>query len=354
MPLYLGAKHLDRKGWICHNSDLVNELFDLNKDQFAAISDGTYVYCQKSSNNQFQRKTYSGQKKRHLVKPLVICATDGYIVDVFGPYAATDNDATILRDIMEKEKRPAIGNFDEIFLEGDLFLLDRGFRDIALELKNKYKLLPKLPTCVSPEQKFLTTKEANESRFVTKCRWVIEAINGIFEQSFRSLKDVSNKILPHIIDDFRIAAALVNCYKRRLFSDGDQQVDIAKKMKSLYTKENHLERKVKNLKINKKYFEQIDETSVIDFPKIKDLNLIRENITLGSYQLKQCHGYLEEFFSMNGRHSLFISGEKFLTKKNNHLVCAEIQSRHVNRTKYKVFVEYSPNIDQIESIKGKA
>lgn len=57
---------------------------------------------------------------------------------------------------------------------------------------------------------------------------------------------------------------------------------------------------------------------------------------------------------MNGRHSLFISGEKFLTKKNNHLVCAEIQSRHVNRTKYKVFVEYSPNIDQIESIKGKA
>ena len=96
MPLYLGAKHLDRKGWICHNSDLVNELFDLNKDQFAAISDGTYVYCQKSSNNQFQRKTYSGQKKRHLVKPFVICATDGYIVDVFGPYAATDNDAIIL------------------------------------------------------------------------------------------------------------------------------------------------------------------------------------------------------------------------------------------------------------------
>ena len=84
------------------------------------------------------------------MKPLVICATDGYIVDVFGPYAATDNDATILRDIMEKEKRPAIGNFDELFLEGDLFLLDRGFRDIAFELKHKYTLSPKSPTCVSP------------------------------------------------------------------------------------------------------------------------------------------------------------------------------------------------------------
>ena len=349
----LGAKHLDRNAWISHNSDLVNELFDLKKSQFAAIADGTYVYCQKSSNNMFQRKTYSGQKKRHLVKPFVICATDGYIVDVFGPYAATDNDAIILSDIMEKEKRPDVGNFDEILLDGDLFLLDRGFRDVALELKNRYKLLPKLPTCVSPDQKFLTTKEANDSRFVTKCRWVIEAINGIFEQSFRALKDVSNKILPHIIYDFRIAAAIINCYKRRLFSDGDKQLEIAKKMKYLSTKENHLEREIKNLKINNKYFEQIDATSVSDFPKINDLNQIRENIAIGSYQIKQCHGYLDEFLSMNGRNSLYISGEKFLTKKNNSLVCAEIQSRHVNRTKYKVFVEYEPHNDHINSIKGK-
>ena len=39
------------------------------------------------------------------------------------------------------------------------------------------------------------------------------------------------------------------------------------------------------------------------------------------------------------------------TKKNNSLVCAEIQSRHVNRTKNKVFVEYEPNNDHINSIK---
>ena len=104
VPLYLGAKHLDRQGWLSHNSILVNELFDLNNEKFAAIADATYIYCQKSSNNQVQRKTFSVQKNCHLVKPMVICASDGYIVDVFGPYPAKDNDATILRDIMKTEK----------------------------------------------------------------------------------------------------------------------------------------------------------------------------------------------------------------------------------------------------------
>ena len=42
---------------------------------------------------------------------MVICATDGYIVVVFGPYAAKDNDATIFRDILEHEKDPKNGDF---------------------------------------------------------------------------------------------------------------------------------------------------------------------------------------------------------------------------------------------------
>ena len=50
---------------------------------------------------------------------------------------------------------------------------------------------------------------------------VIEEINGIFVKPFRSLKDVSNKVLPLVKNDDIIAAALINRYKRRLFSDGD-------------------------------------------------------------------------------------------------------------------------------------
>ncbi len=55
MPFYLGAKHLNRDNWINHNSELVNELFDLNGQKFALIADATYIYYQKISNNLVQR-----------------------------------------------------------------------------------------------------------------------------------------------------------------------------------------------------------------------------------------------------------------------------------------------------------
>jgi hypothetical protein len=66
---------------------------------------GTYCYIQKSFNNEFQRKSYSVQKGRHLVKPFVLCTTDGQIVDIYGLYEATKNDATILLDILKKDKK---------------------------------------------------------------------------------------------------------------------------------------------------------------------------------------------------------------------------------------------------------
>ena len=37
--------------------------------------DGTYIYIQKSSNNEMQRRTYSFHKHKHLVKPMIITST---------------------------------------------------------------------------------------------------------------------------------------------------------------------------------------------------------------------------------------------------------------------------------------
>jgi hypothetical protein len=91
-----------------------------------------------------------------------------------------------------------------MLLKEDILLLDRGFRDVALELKQKYNLNPKLPTCVPPERKQLTTRKANESRFVTKCRWVIEVINSYFSQSYNALKNVRN-----IIKCFHISLKII-------------------------------------------------------------------------------------------------------------------------------------------------
>jgi hypothetical protein len=56
-------------------------------------------------------------------------------------------------------------------------------------------------------------------------------------------------MLPHIIKDYKIAGSSVNKFHRRLFSDGDNQIQIASKMKSLLNQQNHIDSVTQNLKI---------------------------------------------------------------------------------------------------------
>ena len=144
----------------------------MENDQFAIIADGTYIYCEKSSNNNFQKETYSLQKYRHSVKPFVTCSTNGYIIDIFGPYGARFNDAKILSSILKKHER-----FRNLLRPKDLVILDIGFRDCIQELKDKYDLIPKMPTC---SKKHLTSLQA-------KIRWIVEALNGIYKKLFTAL-----------------------------------------------------------------------------------------------------------------------------------------------------------------------
>ena len=54
--------------------------------------------------------------------------------------------------------------------EGDVMILDRGFRDAVIELENGYKLKVMMPNFLEKGQKQFTTNQANESRLVTKIR----------------------------------------------------------------------------------------------------------------------------------------------------------------------------------------
>ena len=44
-------------------------------DQLIIVMDSTYLYLQKSSNNEFQRRSFSMHKHRNLIKPMIITAT---------------------------------------------------------------------------------------------------------------------------------------------------------------------------------------------------------------------------------------------------------------------------------------
>ncbi|CAF2666879.1 unnamed protein product [Rotaria sp. Silwood2] len=83
VPNYPGTGNLSRLEAIDHNTSFPNEFFGQN---VTIIWDGTYFYTGKSSSHEFQRSTYSGQKKRHLVKFMSLCLPDGYCLDTLGPF----------------------------------------------------------------------------------------------------------------------------------------------------------------------------------------------------------------------------------------------------------------------------
>lgn len=103
----------------------------------------------------------------YYVKPLAVCTTTGYIIDFFGPYPATWNDAKILQDLLKDE------DFSNL-IEGGVLILDRGFSNIVNDLIALNEII-KMPSLKGKRKQF-TLKEGNFSRLVTKARLVVEEI----------------------------------------------------------------------------------------------------------------------------------------------------------------------------------
>lgn len=89
VPQNIGFQAITRQTYIeRHVTEFANELYNPEPltPQAIAVVDATYSYVQKSSCFRMPRQTYSQHKHRHLVKPTMIVAPDGYILSVLGPY----------------------------------------------------------------------------------------------------------------------------------------------------------------------------------------------------------------------------------------------------------------------------
>ena len=113
-------------------------------------------------------------------------------------------------------------SFKELFKPRDILLLDRGFRDCSTYLEEDHGPICHMPVCLPQSQKQLTTFQANVSRFVTKYRWVVEVINSHLKRSFKALSQVKNSTLLTVIEDYRIAGALINKFFSRLISNSNE------------------------------------------------------------------------------------------------------------------------------------
>lgn len=165
VPKYLGFENLSRECIVQNSTEMAKQLYCKRDDTEAVtIWDGTYIYCNKSQNHNLQRSTYSGQKLRNLVKPMICVTTNGTYIDIFGPFEAKENDAKIMENVFEK--------YGNIIIEksnpGDVMLVDRGFRDCRnLLLQHGFDV--KMPEFIQKDDKTgqLTTEKANASRLVT-------------------------------------------------------------------------------------------------------------------------------------------------------------------------------------------
>lgn len=114
VPKNLGFEAMSREMLLQSITNTANALYlDSNKDQVVLIADGTYVYVNKTKNFLKQKEFYSGHKFRHLFKPMVLVTTNGRFVEVFGPYKAIDNDATILKQIFETYDNQINGKLEQ-------------------------------------------------------------------------------------------------------------------------------------------------------------------------------------------------------------------------------------------------
>ncbi len=73
---YLGFEDMNRNTLLAHHQSVIaTELLTEGSNQVVLIADGIYLYCHKSSNNEFQRHTYSTHKHRHRIQPMIITAS---------------------------------------------------------------------------------------------------------------------------------------------------------------------------------------------------------------------------------------------------------------------------------------
>ncbi|XP_015125200.1 uncharacterized protein LOC107046987 [Diachasma alloeum] len=313
-------------------SETAKKLYDIN-DQLLLIFDGTYIRHQKSTNNMYQRKSYSGQKKAPLCKPFTICTSNGYVVEMEGPFYANQNDAEIMKILLEKPD-----GLQRIMKPGDICVVDRGFRDVVKELEEKkYRVF--MPA-LKGKRSQLTTEESNDSRWVTKVRWVVEAVHGIIGQKYKILHhNLDNKLLPKVQSLFRIACYLNNTYGKRLNSDVGISDEVLERMKSRRTFENSLAEEAETQRWNRRktQFQKLTSADLLDFPELTEREL--KILFTGSYQLSQAVSYLAEMMDEDGH--IPLSYSKKLEKETNEIIQILVRSRHITSKTYKCYIDYT-------------
>lgn len=286
VPEYL--YNVTRAELLRNTTALSRKIYEVDDARVVVTFDATYVFTVKSSNYEFQKKSYSKQFARNLVKFMLCVTTNGLIAAAYGPFEAKENDATILDKILHEQ-----GNIFQKLRAGDVVVVDRGFRDVSLALRNR-GFIVKVPKGIKKKtNNKLTRNETNESRLVTKTRFVIEVRNSHIKNIWKSLNGTKiHQSIPYLKMDFQVATALVNAFCRKIVSDVHEP-NIGDLMLSRRVHQNILSSIVHN--IPDKVFRDVQNLSL--HPKYTYAEL--KKISFGSYQIRLAGSYCQAHVKMN-------------------------------------------------------
>ncbi|OXA52003.1 hypothetical protein Fcan01_13830 [Folsomia candida] len=294
-----GEMHLNREMAESHDSEFYHRILDTPPKSLHVTCDATYLNIQKPSNFEVQRKTFSLHKFRNLVKPMLIVFADGYILDADGPWFSDfkNNDANILEKIVN---RAGAGTLLILLQPGDVFILDRGFRD-----------------------------------FVEKLRALgFKVVNGQIKLRFRFFDSIIQATyLPKIAMFFRIACAIHNKYGTRFRKSPENEDYIINEVIGDMDRANTLEMLIKDNGLLRKQiiWTAPTEADLANFPilSIDDL----KKITLGTFQIRMADSYTNQHLQEEGEYRLFIH------KENSSLFRVKLQSRFNRRATHQVWIQ---------------
>ena len=224
----------------------------------------------------------------------------------------------------------------EWFEQGDIVLVDRGFRDSINFLENK-GLICKMPQFINVGQKQFNKVEENEARLITKSRWVVEVRNGHFQSIFRFfIHVVPFAQVLHLRDYYQIAGAIINRYRAPLLMP-DATVDIAREMKLKVNDVNVVQMRVEveGLKRGNANWRRLNENHALNFPRLNIEYLKR--LTVGIFQLNVAPSYIQD--KLNKENSDIFQFDEY--SHESGFLRIRIYSRSVNRTKHQLWIAYT-------------
>jgi hypothetical protein len=133
-------------------------------------------------------------------------------------------------------------------------------------------------------------------------------------------------------------------------NDSEDDIEVARRMKELSSTPNKLQMLIQQndlFKMSK--FARIDKPTDLGFPSLTEKE-IKDKITLGSYQIEQARGYIQEHASNKGDIELLLAIERI--QPSISIVCCRFHSRHKSQTSYKSFLQLDSTKSGHESVAG--